>query len=122
MSRTPPPRKGGGSPLASGDSGDESDVLSLKELRAFVKREIDLQMEEVASPLDQKKILAECRATYGVKKMSDYAPSSRKNAKTGVHLCGCPCTPCLMLEKDLANGDIRMIRKMRGQLDPEGQE
>ena len=98
--------------MALGASEDEGDGISVKALREYVKRDIGLQSEYMTSALDQKSILAEARALYGLKKLTEYIPSSIRCNKPGVHYCGCPCTPCISLEKKLADGDQKIIRKV----------
>ena len=102
-----------GSSVVSGASEDEGDEISIRALREYAKLDISYQTEPITSTLDQKDILAEARALYGVKKLTDYIPGSMRDGKTGVHFLGCPCTPCVTLDKKLADGDRRLIRKVR---------
>ena len=84
-------------------------------LRDYVKRDMDLQTQDLTSVLDQKQILAKAKTKYGVKRLAgSYIPGSRANKETGEHLFACPCAVCVELEKTLNDGDRKMLRKVRG--------
>ena len=88
---------------------------ALGDLQLLVKRQIDLQSGDVASPINQRDIFAQAKAKYKAKSLLEaYVPYARTNASTGEHLAGCPCSICVSLEQELDADDKELISSIRG--------
>ena len=102
-------------PASRSPRGQDLGRLSVDDLRAYVKRDIVLQMENLSSPLDQRKLLAAIRVDIKAKSLADAAvPNSYQNPENGQHLCGCPCKYCIALESTLSADQKTFVWKVRG--------
>ena len=102
-------------PVSRSPRGQDLGRLSVEDLRAYVKRDIALQMENLSSPLDQRKLLAAIRVDIKAKGLADAAvPNSYQDEENGQHLCGCPCKYCIALESTLSADQRTFVWKVRG--------
>ena len=89
--------------------------MPLADLREYVAHDISLQLEDISSPIDQRKLLRAIRADIGAKNLAEAnIANSQLDHTTGKHLCGCPCKYCVALEDTLSPDQKNLTWKVRG--------
>ena len=76
---------------------------SLPDLQGFVKRNISLQFDDLASPINQDKVWNLAKIRYqGRTLIEACVPNSRPSKGARGHLCGCPCEFCTAMLSSLS--------------------
>ena len=89
--------------------------LSLNDLQEYVKHDIAIQLEDIYSPIDQRKLLKAICVDVKTKSLAEAnVANSQLDSATGKHLCGCPCRYCVALEDSLSPDQKTFIWKVRG--------